>query len=56
MLLCFCKNKIKFDVRYLAVSFLLFPFTIMGYNKEMELLPWMYFFIQPDLRRKDRSQ
>lgn len=43
MLLCFCKNEIKFDVRYLAVSFLLFPFTIMGYNKEMELLPWMLY-------------
>lgn len=43
MLLCLYRKKIKFDVRYLAVSFLLFPFTIMGYNKEMEILPWMLY-------------
>lgn len=41
MLLAFYHDKIKFDKRCLGISFLLFPISIIGYNKEMALYVWI---------------
>lgn len=41
MAFAFCRDKIKFDVRYWGLSFLLFPISIMGYNKEMDMYIWI---------------
>lgn len=41
MALAFWRDKIKFDVRCLGLSFLLFPLSIMGYNKEMSMYIWI---------------
>ncbi len=43
MCLCLCRRKIKFDGKCLGLSFLLFPLSIMGYNKEMQWLPYMLY-------------
>jgi Fucose 4-O-acetylase and related acetyltransferases len=41
MILGFYHNKINFNVRYWGISFLLFPLSIMGYNKEMVIYAWI---------------
>lgn len=41
MALGFFHKKIKFDRRLWAFSFLLFPISVMGYNKEMDVCLWI---------------
>ena len=43
MCLCLCRREIKFDGKCLGLSFLLFPLSIIGYNKEMQWLPYMLY-------------
>lgn len=41
MAFAFYRDKIKFDIRCWGFSFLLFPISIMGYNKEMDMYIWI---------------
>lgn len=43
MLLCLYRDKIKFKIKWLLISFLLFPVSVWGYNKEIEGNLWIWY-------------